>query len=170
MRTLWKVWPALLIVGCASSAKRAAPALEDALWPSAELLCRHSVFEQKSLGDARHDAALSAMVMPAELNAIPPCEGDLGEVSKCTQEYWGVRLRRAVAPHVRCERVAVERRGDWVEFTVRKTAPVVPWSQSMEALQGKLDFKAFPTRTTEHMLRFGRYGNEWRAMFSDQAR
>ena len=155
----------LALIGCATASR---PASNDREVRSrAETLCRFSVFERVDLEFARHDSLIASLVEPRQIAAIPPCEGDLADVDKCAQDITRLSFERAMARHVHCDVLGIERLTDDVfHVFVRHVAPVLSLPQARELIRNpSLELGSLPTRSAEHVFVFRRLPEGWFADF-----
>ncbi len=151
------------LLGCASTGRPPPVDGERELRARAELLCRHSVVGPEAAAFARHAPDLAPLVLPDVLARVPPCEPDLGDVSKCVQEKTDLSLAKLFAPHVRCQVLAVESHDDRLVVRLRQDGPRATNAQVLDATQGRLDLATLPTTSAEVDLAFHKTSQGWLA-------
>jgi hypothetical protein len=114
---------------------------------------------------ARTDLEIGFYVAPHTLAAPRPCEGDLGDVSKCSQEALGWAVMREGARFATCRAQGVEIDGDRARVVFEGVAEV-----DLERVDPNLRSVMRGGRATiDGELRFVHTAAGWRATFADES-
>lgn len=129
---------------------------DKALRARVDVLCSHAVFSRAELDYARHEPKLKVLVLPERLAELNSCEGDYGNLSKCSQEEISLKVALDFAPGLRCQVLTIETvETDGAKVTVRLTSP-----KEVTLSDGKLHASK-ETKTTDHLMFFRRTKDGW---------